>query len=76
MPTIEEVQTSTFQLQSQAGGLDEDPFSHDTVPTTRLERTDGGQRAWTILIAGVIFEALFWGVYSLLPSLVHNSANI
>lgn len=26
-----------------------------------LGRVDGGRQAWTVLVAGVIFEAMFWG---------------
>lgn len=28
-----------------------------------LQPVDGGRDAWMVLMAGFIFEALFWGVY-------------
>jgi hypothetical protein len=54
-----EIQDS-FELQPQA--LD---HGHDYPrrASIELKPTDRGRHAWTVLIAGVVFEALFWGPF-------------
>lgn len=32
------------------------------LPRQELKPTDKGRDAWTVLIAGFVFEALFWGI--------------
>lgn len=73
MPTSEEDHASSFQLQAQSDRLSEDYSLPEGVPTQRLEPTDGGRHAWTILIAGVVFEALFWGRSGLRPSVLDRA---
>lgn len=51
------------------------------VPARQLSPVDGGWPAWTVLIAGFIFEALLWGQYNhvsypKLPFSCSNEAHI
>ncbi|KAL2798029.1 MFS general substrate transporter [Aspergillus keveii] len=73
----------SFELRPQ--GLD---HGHDYPRRASLELkpTDRGRHAWTVLIAGVVFEALFWGFpmsfgvfqnyYSNIPEFQKDSDNI
>ncbi|PLB37621.1 MFS general substrate transporter [Aspergillus candidus] len=51
---------SAIELQSSLHRLDNEALPASTS-VQELDPTDGGRPAWTVLIAGVVFEALFWG---------------
>lgn len=40
---------------------DNEPDSHQLALNQELKPVDRGRDAWTVLIAGFVFEALFWG---------------
>ncbi|KAL3449066.1 MFS general substrate transporter [Aspergillus insuetus] len=73
----------SFELQPQGSPHDHDYPQRASV---ELKPTDRGRHAWTVLIAGVVFEALFWGFpmsfgvfqnyYSNIPEFQKNSDNI
>lgn len=48
-------------LHSQTKNEPLDLEYSDGIFSQSLAPIDQGRRAWTVLIAGVIFEALFWG---------------
>ncbi|KAI0897092.1 MFS general substrate transporter [Annulohypoxylon nitens] len=57
-----EVQDTDLELQERSQIL----VSHNDVvdergPPQELKPVDGGRDAWTVLIAGLVFEAFFWG---------------
>lgn len=54
MDRTEEVQMRT--LENQPEGQREEVFEE-------LNPVDRGRDAWTVLIAGFAFEALFWGTF-------------
>ncbi|KAL3490190.1 MFS general substrate transporter [Aspergillus germanicus] len=71
------------ELQPQGSDHDHD---YPRRASGELKPTDRGRHAWTVLIAGVVFEALFWGFpmsfgvfqnyYSNIPEFQKNSDNI
>ncbi|OTB08894.1 hypothetical protein M426DRAFT_51722 [Hypoxylon sp. CI-4A] len=84
MRSLEEAHGSQIELQElQARTQDRD---HEGGPPQELKPVDGGRDAWTMLIASLVFEALFWGFpmcfgvfqnyYSNLPEFSNDKANI
>lgn len=59
MQAPEERSVDQLELQPRDGHDWEDPGGG--VSSHSLKRADGGREAWTVLISGFIFEALFWG---------------
>ncbi|KAJ3498442.1 hypothetical protein NLG97_g1125 [Lecanicillium saksenae] len=56
--TPEQTQAETVQLQQIHGGRD----THGAqARAQRLKPADGGRDAWVVLIASLVFEAIFWG---------------
>ena len=58
--------TASLELQPQQGqqpdsGIDGDYPS--TAPLQELKPVDRGRDAWVVLLAGFVFEALFWGSF-------------
>lgn len=52
---------NSVEHRSPAGNALAEFETPDDIPSQSLEPVDQGRRAWTVLIAGVVFEALFWG---------------
>lgn len=52
---------NSVEHRSLAGNALAEFETPDDIPSQSLEPVDQGRRAWTVLIAGVVFEALFWG---------------
>lgn len=52
---------SSLELRSEAENVPVVLEYPDGIPSQSLGPVDQGRRAWTVLIAGVVFEALFWG---------------
>lgn len=66
MSTTEASQPRVFELQSRAQHADDTHEEPEGTSSQTLEPTDGGRYAWTVLLAGVTFEALFWGSFDFL----------
>ena len=66
MSTANEHQTTLFELRQSSranfGSHNEDAIEH--VIPQQLKPVDRGRAAWTVLAAGFVFEALFWGLSS------------
>lgn len=58
-PQERSADSSQLELQPRDGHNWEDPSR--AASSFSLKRPDGGREAWTVLISGFIFEALFWG---------------
>jgi thiol:disulfide interchange protein len=56
--TVTEWETQPLELQTQTQHQSEEPTNPEA---SVLKPVDRGRDAWTVLIAGFIFEALFWG---------------
>ena len=69
MDATEERRPSVYELQSRAPTVEGAYEQIEGTPSQELKPADRGRDAWTILIAGVIFEALFWGVFDSLSPL-------
>jgi hypothetical protein len=50
-----------LESQPEASSLDAEFVSGEGAEFHELRPVDRGRDAWTVLIAGVIVEALFWG---------------
>lgn len=48
-----------------------DPEGRDVV-IQQLLPADGGAAAWRLLIAAFVFEALLWGMWSIVKALIHS----
>jgi hypothetical protein len=48
----------------QMRGYEAPPDEQGPTPIQQLKPADRGRDAWTVLIAGIAFEALFWGTLS------------
>ncbi|KAI1477812.1 major facilitator superfamily domain-containing protein [Daldinia eschscholtzii] len=82
MDNADEVQAGVFELSSSSN----QNRSQERAEFQELKPVDRGRDAWTVLIAGVVFEAMFWGFpmcfgvfqnyYSDLPEFKGDTANI
>lgn len=63
MTSSEERQALEFELHSQTQPSNQEPneSAEPVSPWQELRPVDGGRDAWVVLIAGFVFEALFWG---------------
>ena len=69
-PTDESEQVS-YELQSRSGDLRPSPDSENdpenepsrNIAAQELKPVDRGRDAWTVLVAAVMFEAVFWGLF-------------
>ena len=61
METPQERIADQIELQSQRYDHDQEDIAHEGILPQQLKPADRGRDAWTVLIAGFIFEALFWG---------------
>jgi hypothetical protein len=51
----------SLEFSSRQQGHNEENIDLEEVSPQELKPVDGGRDAWTVLIAGFIFEAIFWG---------------
>lgn len=62
---MDEIQLNAFELQAhpsrEASDIDDIHPNPSEAAISALKPVDGGRDAWTMLIAGFVFEALFWG---------------
>ncbi|KAI1409063.1 MFS general substrate transporter [Hypoxylon sp. FL1857] len=86
MRNTEEGQVPSLELQERP---QDPPYNHDGPEgglSQELKPVDRGRDAWTVLIAGLVFEALFWGFptcfgvfqnyYSNLPEFQEDAGNV
>jgi hypothetical protein len=66
--TPRDSQIPSFELQPQDPNHGDDYTQRASL---ELKPSDRGRHAWTVLIAGVVFEALFWGS-SIQPHHIHQ----
>ncbi|KAI1103895.1 MFS general substrate transporter [Jackrogersella minutella] len=81
-----EVRAIEVELQEQSLNSSRDDVVSERGPSQELKPVDRGRDAWTVLIAGLVFEALFWGYpmcfgvfqnyYSGLPEFQSDTTNI
>jgi hypothetical protein len=58
---MEQPQLETFELEQRRSGHGVEDAEPHVPQTQQLKPVDGGKDAWIVLIAGIIFEAFFWG---------------
>lgn len=56
-----EHRNSEFELRWQPQSFEDAHNRPESTLSQELKPADRGRHAWTVLIAGVVFEALFWG---------------
>ncbi|KAI1383612.1 MFS general substrate transporter [Hypoxylon trugodes] len=86
MHSAAESQTSPIELEELSLNRNNDDVGPERGPSQELKPVDRGRDAWVVLIAALVFEALFWGFpmcfgvfqnyYSTLPEFRSDSANI
>ncbi|OTA63148.1 MFS general substrate transporter [Hypoxylon sp. EC38] len=86
MRGTEESQVPSLELQERPQDLTYNDGGREGGSSQELKPVDRGRDAWTVLIAGLVFEALFWGFpicfgvfqnyYSGLPEFQEDTGNI
>ena len=50
-----------LELRSRETFETENEQEREMTACSELGPVDGGRKAWTVLIAGIVYEAVFWG---------------